>query len=40
MPDQQLLEERQRTWNVFVKLMTWSTAATAVILLLMLIFLV
>ena len=40
MPDQQMLEERQKTWNVFVKLMTWSTAAMAIILLLMLIFLV
>ncbi len=39
MSDRQILEEHQKTWNGFVKLITWSTAATAVILLLMLIFL-
>ena len=35
-----MLEERQKTWNNFVKILTWSTAATALTLLLMLIFLV
>ncbi len=38
MSDQQMLEEHQKTWNGFVKLLTWSTAATVVILLLMLVF--
>ena len=40
MSDQQLLEERQKTWDGFVKVLTASTAATALTLLLMLIFLV
>jgi hypothetical protein len=35
-----MLEERQETWNGFVKLITWSAAATALTLLSMLIFLV
>ncbi len=38
MSDQQMLDEHRKTWNGFVKLLTWSTVATAVILLLMLIF--
>jgi hypothetical protein len=29
MPDQQLLKEHQDTWNGFVKLIVWSTAAAA-----------
>ncbi len=40
MTDQQMLEEHRKTWNGFVKRLTWSTAATVVILLLMLIFIV
>jgi hypothetical protein len=40
MPDQQLLKEHQDTWNGFVKLIVWSTAAAALTLLLMRIFLV
>ncbi len=40
MSDQQMLDERRKTWNGFVKLIIWSTAATALTLLLMLIFLV
>ena len=40
MSESRLLEERQKTWNNFVKILTWSTAATALTLLLMLIFLV
>ena len=39
MSDQQMLEEHRKTWNAFVKLITGSTIATVVILLLMLIFL-
>ncbi len=39
MSDQQLLEERQKTWDGFVKVLTVSTAATALTLLLMLVFL-
>ncbi len=38
MSDRQMLEEHQKTWSGFVKLVTWSTAATVVILLLLLIF--
>ncbi len=40
MPDQQMLDERRETWNGFVKLITWSTAAAALTLALMRIFLV
>ena len=40
MSDRQMLEEHQKTWNGFVKLLTWSTAAAAVTLALMGIFLV
>ncbi len=40
MSDQQMLDEHRKTWNGFVKLITWSTAAAAVTLLLMRIFLV
>ncbi len=40
MSDQQMLDEHQETWNGFVKLLTWSVAATVVILGLMRIFLV
>ena len=40
MPDQQMLDERRETWNRFVKLIVWSTAAAALTLLLMRIFLV
>ncbi len=40
MSDRQMLDERRETWNGFVKLITWSTAAAAVTLLLMRIFLV
>ena len=40
MSDQQMLDEHQKTWNGFVKLITRSTAAAAVTLLLMRIFLV
>ncbi len=40
MSDQQLLDERRKSWNGFVRLMTWSAAAAVVILLLMRIFLV
>jgi hypothetical protein len=40
MPDQQMLKEHQDTWNGFVKLIVWSTAAAALTLLLMRIFLV
>ena len=38
MADQEMVERHRRTWQGFVKLLTWSTAATVVILLLMLIF--
>ncbi len=40
MPDQQMLEEHQKTWNGFVKLMVWSAAASAATLILLGIFLV
>ena len=40
MSDQQFIEEHQKTWNGFVKLIAWSTAAVALTLLLMRIFLV
>ncbi len=40
MSDQQLLDERRKSWNGFVRLMTWSAATAAAILLLMRIFLV
>ena len=40
MSDRQMLEERQKTWNGFVKMMVWSTAASAAILILLGIFLV
>ena len=40
MSDRQFIEEHQKTWNDFVKLITWSTAAVAVTLALMRIFLV
>ena len=40
MSDQQMLDERRETWNRFVKLIVWSTAAAAVTLALMRIFLV
>ncbi len=40
MSDQQMLDEHRETWNGFVKLIVWSTAAAALILLLMRIFLV
>ncbi len=38
MSDQQMLDEHRKSWNGFVKLLTWSTAASALILLLLLIF--
>ncbi len=38
MSDQQMLDERRKSWNGFVKLLTWSTAATVLTLLLLLIF--
>ncbi len=40
MSDQQMLDERRETWNRFVKLIVWSTAAAALTLALMRIFLV
>jgi hypothetical protein len=40
MSDRQMIEEHQKTWSGFVKLLTWSTVATAVTLALMGIFLV
>lgn len=40
MSDRQMIEEHQKTWSGFVKLLTWSTAATALTLALMGIFLV
>jgi hypothetical protein len=40
MSDQQMLEEHQKTWNGFVKLIFWSAAACAATLLLLGIFLV
>lgn len=40
MSDRQFIEEHQKTWSDFVKLITWSTAAVAVTLALMRIFLV
>ena len=39
MADQQMIEEHRRTWRGFAKLMTYSTAAAAIVLLLMAIFL-
>jgi hypothetical protein len=39
MADQQMLDEHKRTWRGFVKLMTYSIAASVIILLLMAIFL-
>ncbi len=38
MSDRQMLDERRETWNGFVKLITWSTAASVLTLLLLLIF--
>jgi hypothetical protein len=38
MSDQQMLDEHRKSWNGFVKLLTWSTAATVLTLLLLLIF--
>jgi hypothetical protein len=38
MSDQQMLDEHRKSWNGFVKLLTWSTAASALTLLLLLIF--
>ena len=38
MSDRQMLDEHRETWNGFVKLITWSTAAAALTLLLLLIF--
>lgn len=38
MSDQQMLDEHQQSWSGFVKLITWSTAAVALTLLLLLIF--
>jgi hypothetical protein len=40
MSDQQMLEEHQKTWKGFIRLITWSTVAVAVTLALMGIFLV
>ncbi len=40
MSDRQMIEEHQKTWSGFVKLLTWSTAAAAATLALMGIFLV
>ena len=40
MSDQQMLDEHRETWNGFVKLIVWSTAAAALTLALMRIFLV
>ncbi|MEE8500013.1 MAG: aa3-type cytochrome c oxidase subunit IV [Kiloniellales bacterium] len=40
MSDQQMLDERRETWNGFVKMAIWSTAAAALTLALMRIFLV
>lgn len=39
MADDQMLEERRKSWNGFVKLMTFSVAATVITLVLMAIFL-
>ena len=38
MSDRQMLDDHRETWNGFVKLITWSTAAAALTLLLLLIF--
>ncbi len=38
MSDQQMLDEHRKSWNGFVKLLTRSTAATVLTLLLLLIF--
>ncbi len=40
MSDQQMLEERQKTWSGFVRLLFWSAAAIAAALILLGIFLV
>ncbi len=40
MSDQQMLEEHQKTWNGFVKLIFWSAAASAATLIVLGIFLV
>jgi hypothetical protein len=40
MSDQQMLDEHRETWTRFVKLIVWSTAAAALTLALMRIFLV
>lgn len=40
MSDQQLLEEHQKSWQGFVKLLVWSAAAVLLTLVLMRIFLV
>ena len=40
MSDQQFVEEHRKTWSGFVKMVVWSTAAAAVTLALMRIFLV
>ena len=39
MSDDQMLHEHQKTWHGFVKLMLYSTAAAAITLILMAIFL-
>jgi hypothetical protein len=38
MSDAELLAERQETWNRFCRFVTWSIAATATVLALLLIF--
>ncbi len=38
MSDQQMLDEHQKSWSGFVKLITWSTVSLVAILLLLLIF--
>ncbi len=38
MSDRQMLDDHRETWNGFVKLITWSTAASVLTLLLLLIF--
>ena len=39
MSDDKMLEEHRRTWDSFVKLMTWSTIGVIVVLVGMAIFL-
>ena len=39
MADDQMIQERRRTWNGFVKLLAYASAATALCLALMAIFL-